>query len=150
MAPIAYCRHSDCLDDISENWTDLSAFQCKIQTWTSMHYAGPSFKDQLPIHNCLLEWDNHLELVDVVTKEKLQNPTFNTSFMGKLILPDSFPETEIFAGMPLRPRFTDKPRGRMMDLWFELDLPKDFDKQKVPDNCRGMQSKQHEGLVRFK
>jgi len=33
--------------------------------------------------------------VDAVTKEKIPNTTFNTSFMGKLILPESVPETEI-------------------------------------------------------
>lgn len=96
----------------------------------------------LPLHNLLIEWDDHLDLRDAVTGAKIPNTKFNTSFMGKLILPDTFKETELFQGITVRPRFTDKPRGRMMDLWFELDLPKDFDPKKVEDSKRGQYSKE--------
>jgi len=115
-----------------------------------MHYTGPMFTPELPIHNCLIEWDDDLPLVDAVTGAKLPNTKFNTSFMGKLIIPESMSESEIYQGMPMRPRFAKDPRGRMLDLWFEPDLPKDFDKYKVEDIKRGMYSNAHGGIVRFK
>jgi len=139
IAPIAYCRQSCCLKDISNNWTDLAKFTGHIQTWTTMNYAGPMFANDLPFHNILVEWDNNLELVDVVTGKKLKNTKFNTSFMGRLVLPSHLNEKDIFMGMPVVPKFNTKnPLGRMKDLWFEPNLPKDFDRNKVEDYKRGM------------
>lgn len=92
----------------------------------------------MPIHNVLIEWDDNLDLKDAVTGKKIPNTTFNTSFMSKVILPKDFREEEIYLGMPIKPRFADKPLGRMLDLWFELDLPKGFDKHAVEDWKRGM------------
>jgi len=104
-----------------------------------MNYAGPMFANDLPFHNILVEWDNDLELTDVVTGKRLTNTKFNTSFMSRLVIPKDMSEKDIFMGMPVVPRFNTKnPLGRMKDLWFEPNLPKDFDKYKVDDSKRGM------------
>jgi len=147
MAPIANCRVSDCITDISDNWTDLSQMPCRLQTWTSMHYAGPSFKNDLPFHNILVLWDDDLPLVDFATGEKVQNTKFRTSLTTRLIIPDWMKEEEIYAGMPLRPKFnTENPAGRFKDLWFEPALEKNWkETTNVPDNLKGQYSDAHAG-----
>lgn len=95
MAPIANCRDSDCLKDISETWTDLSSFTAYIQTWTSMHYAGPMWKNDLPFHNILAYWADDLALTDAVSGATVPNTEFKASFMSRLRIPDWFKEEEI-------------------------------------------------------
>ena len=117
MAPVSTCRH--CLDDISENWTDLAKVVGKIQTWTSMSYTGPSFKGDLPFHNVLVEFPGDHGLVDAVTGEKLANQTVTTSVMSRLVLPDWMTQKDIYAGMPVRAQFnTRNPTGRATDMWY--------------------------------
>lgn len=69
--------------------------------------------------------------------------------MNVLRIPDSFDEKDLFLGMTIRPNFSDSPMGRMRDMWYELDLPKDFDRSKVEDIHRGMYSDIHGGPVRY-
>jgi uncharacterized OB-fold protein len=117
--PIATCR--SCLDDISENWTDLAHVEGTVQTWTSMHYTGPSFRNDLPFHNVLVEFSAEKDLlVDAVSKIELKNPKISTSMMSRLVLPDFMTEKDIFAGMKVKSVFNLKnPTGRVTDMWFE-------------------------------
>ena len=139
MAPIANCRVSDCLQDISDTWCDLSEMPCHIQTWTTMHYAGPAFKNDLPFHNIIVEWGDDLPLVDYATGEKVPNTKFRTSFTTRLKLPEWLKEEEVYAGMPLKPCFnTENPAGRMKDLWFEPLLEANWkDTVQVDDARKG-------------
>ena len=118
MPPISTCR--ECLDDISENWTDITHLTGKIQTWTSMYYTGPSFKGgDLPFHNILVEFPDSGELVDAVTKDIVRNPKISTSIMSRLVLPDWMEEKDIYAGMPVVAQFnTAAPTGKVTDMWF--------------------------------
>ena len=117
VPPVSTCRH--CLDDISENWTDLAYAVGRIQTWTSMHYTGPSFKGDLPFHNVLVEYPDNYRLHDAVNGKPLQNQTILTAIMSRLVLPDWMEEKDIYAGMPVRPRFnTANPTGRVTDMWY--------------------------------
>lgn len=118
--PVATCRH--CLDDISENWTDLSKVEGQIQTWTAMHYTGPSFKGgDLPFYNVLVEYPGPVKgLTDQVDHEPLKNSTVLTSFMTRLVLPSWMTQGDIYAGMKLKAVFNTKnPTGRVTDMWFE-------------------------------
>ena len=118
MPPVATCR--TCLDDLSENWTDLARLTGRIQTWTSMSYTGPSFRgDDLPFHNVLIEFPNSPNLRDAVTNEPVPNSTISTSIMSRLLLPDWLKPADIYAGMPVVPRFnSSSPTGRITDMWF--------------------------------
>jgi acetyl-CoA C-acetyltransferase len=144
--PIATCRHSDCLDDISENWTDLAFAVGRVQTWTSMHFTGPSFNGDLPFLNVLVEYPENYGLRDAVTGAKLENQTVNTSVMSRLILPSWLTEKDIFAGMPVRPEFNTKsPTGRVTDMWFapafdEVEWNSKI-KHEIADNLRASNSK---------
>lgn len=119
VPPVANCR--TCLDDISENWTDLSKIEGSVQTWTSMHYTGPSFKGDLPFHNILVEYpgEENVGLIDAVSKKPVENSKISTSIMSRLALPDWMMENEIFAGMKVKPMFEQNtPTGRITDMWF--------------------------------
>ena len=119
IPPVGTCRHSDCLDDISENWTDLANVVGHIQTWTSMHYTGPSFRGDLPFHNILVEYPGEHKLKDAVTGKELQNPKIFTAIMSRLVLPEWMSEKDIYAGMPVLPAFnTTNPTGRVTDMWY--------------------------------
>jgi len=120
VPPIATCRHSDCLEDISENWTDLTDCVGRIQTWTTMDYTGPSFKGKTPFHNVLVEYSNLVDRQDVVTGNRLDNSECNTSIMSRLVLPSYMSGEDIYIGMPVRPKFnTESPTGRITDMWYE-------------------------------
>jgi acetyl-CoA C-acetyltransferase len=117
IPPVATCRH--CLDDISENWTDFANITGRVQTWTSMHYTGPSFKGDLPFHNILVEYPDTSALVDAVTGQPLPNASCATSIMSRLVLPSWMSEKDLYAGMPVVPRFnTINPSGRITDSWY--------------------------------
>jgi len=119
MPPIGTCRNSDCLDDISDSWTDLAQFTARVQTWTSMYYTGPSFKGDLPFHNVLVEYPDISGAIDAVTGAGLDNPRCKTSIMSRMVLPQWMNETDIFVGMPIRPQFNrTNPTGRITDMWY--------------------------------
>jgi hypothetical protein len=84
-----------------------------------MHYTGPSFKGDLPFHNVLVEYPENYLLRDAVNGKPLQNQTILTAIMSRLVLPDWMEEKDIYAGMPVRPRFnTANPTGRVTDMWY--------------------------------
>ena len=117
--PIATCRHTDCLDDISENWTDLTDCIGRVQTWTTMEYTGPSFKGKTPFHNVLVEYPNLSDRTDAVTGKPLENLGCHTSIMSRLVLPEYLSDSDIYIGMPVRPDFnTQSPSGRVTDMWY--------------------------------
>lgn len=160
LAPIANCRVSECLDDISDCWVDLASAPAYLQTWTSMHYAGPKFKNDLPFHNVLVEYHltrDGFQPVDATTGKPLpqSGSDLRTSFMSRLKIPSWLPEENIYQGMPIRPKFnTTNPAGRMMDLWYEPAFDQAEWEQKikpsVPDSAKGMYSDIHGGPRRAK
>jgi acetyl-CoA C-acetyltransferase len=145
IPPISTCRHSDCLDDISENWTELTKSTGRLQTWTTMQYTGPSFKGDTPFHNVLVEYPDLTQCCDIVTGESISGLKCNTSIMSRLILPSFMAETDIYIGMPVRPKFnTSTPTGRITDMWYEPAFSEDEWLQEVsvsiPDNSKASNS----------
>lgn len=126
IPPVAFCCHTDCMEDISENWTDIASEVGKIQTWSTMHYTGPSFKGELPFHNILVEYPGPRTLVDVTSGKQLPNPTIKTSLMSRLVLPEWLQPKDIHVGMPVRPEFNTKnPTGKVTDMWYVPAFTKD-------------------------
>ena len=120
IPPVATCRNSDCLDDISENWVDLTDQIGLIQTWTTMEYTGPSFKGETPFHNVLVEYPTLSDSRDAVTGLPLNSTGCSTSIMSRLILPHYMSTNDIYIGMPVQPKFNKQsPTGRITDMWYE-------------------------------
>jgi acetyl-CoA C-acetyltransferase len=119
MPPVGNCRHSDCLEDISENWTDLANEVGSLQTWTVMHYTGPRFKGDLPFVNILVEYPGSRSLIDAFDGRPVPNPVISTSIMSKLVLPEWMEVADIHTGMPVKAAFNRlTPTGNVTDMWF--------------------------------
>ncbi len=141
IPPISTCRHSDCLDDISENWTDLTESIGRLQTWTTMEYTGPSFKGDTPFHNVLVEYPDLTQCRDIVSGQSINELKCNTSIMSRLILPSFMCDKDIYIGMPVRPKFnTSSPTGRITDMWYEPAFSQEEWLREIslsiPDNCK--------------
>lgn len=110
------------------------------------------WKNDLPFHNILVYWKDDLALTDVISGNPLPNTEFRTSFMSRLRLPDWFREEEIYQHMPIKPVFnTANPKGRMQDVWFELNFTKEqwaAKKGSIDDLRKGQYSEIHGGPKR--
>jgi len=84
------------------------------------------WKNDLPFHNILAYWKDDLPLVDAVSGKDVPVTKMLASFMSRLRIPDWMKEEEIYANMPIKPKFnTENPKGRMQDVWFEPAIEKE-------------------------
>lgn len=75
----------------------------RLHSWTTCHFGSEAFLKETPYNLALVEFDG----VGSVLLARLRDCT----------------ESEIYVGMPVVARFTDKPKYRITDLWFVPDRP---------------------------
>jgi uncharacterized OB-fold protein len=73
----------------------------RIHSWTTCHFGSEAFLAETPYNLALIEFEG----AGSVLLTRLKDCT----------------ESEIYVGMPVVARFSDKPRYRITDLWFVPD-----------------------------